>query len=175
MASVKELVGLGKPALPKVAERSVTVFGPPDAVWRAWQDPEFVRRLFAPFAEVTGLGEGRLHWVVPGLDGVAWDTHVVEERPNELLRWSPSGDGLGVEAQVRLRPAPADRGTVLTFSVGAAPVTGPLAEKAERLERAIVARSLRTWVPRAFKWLFEAGEIPTLHHQPAARDGGRDP
>ncbi|WP_221088064.1 SRPBCC family protein [Deinococcus aquaedulcis] len=152
---------------PLEAQRVMSVLRAPEDLTQAWQDPGVLAQVLAPFADVTALGHGRLHWVlrVPG-DPPTWDTETVETRPGQLVRWrSVPGAALALQAELRLRPAPLGRGTETTLWF-------QLQAPGDQLGPAFRAAGLGQLVEgalRRFKSLMEAGEIPTLTRNPAAR------
>lgn len=146
------------------ATRVLTLLRSPDEVYRAWHDPTFLTRSLALFADVTPAGSGRLRWALrlPSSRPLSWETESVEERPGELSSWrSRPGAALASSGELRLRPAPAGRGTEATLSLQFGPQTPALGGAA--LGLAVEA------VLRRFKSLAETGEIATLEHNPAAR------
>ena len=155
-------------------DRSVTVRKPADELYDLWTDPESLARIMGHFAEVTPAGEDRQHWEVrsPTRRSASWDSEIVEERPGELLRWeSLPGADVPNEGAVRFRDAPDDRGTEVTLSVRFEPPGGLFGRTAaERL--GIVPEALARKALYRFKSLAEAGEIPTLAHNPSARGEG---
>jgi uncharacterized membrane protein len=142
-------------------QRSITVDASPEVLYGAWRDPLVMGEILRPMGQVTGQGGGRLHWQVEGPLGrtLTWYTEIVEDRPYELLRWSTGDDGpVSHRGSVRFSQDRLELGTVVTLRLeldGRIPgiVPGALADKALR----------------RFKSLIETGEIPTLEHNPGAR------
>lgn len=157
-----------------VLQRSISVQGTPEALYRRWRDTETLNQVMGHFAHVTSPGDGLQHWKVPGVLGkdLEWDAEVVEAHPGELLRWRSVGDtALPNEGWVRFRPAPGDWGTSVTLRFVFDPPGGIVGEKAVQLLGAVpAALALKTL--KRFKSLVETGEIPTTRPNPAARDGG---
>jgi uncharacterized membrane protein len=123
------------------------------------------------FAEVSTTGEDRQHWKanVPLGQSLEWDARIVEERPDQFLRWaSLPGAELPNEGWLHLTPAPGDRGTEVKLYFRFDPPGGMLGDAIVKLlgsaPRMIAEKALRR-----FKSLVETGEIPTTQHQPAAR------
>jgi uncharacterized membrane protein len=154
--------------------RSVTIGRSADELYELWRDPETMTRVFGEYVEVTAPSEDRHRWTVTGpFDrSLTWETRVVEERPGESLRWkSIEDEPMSTEGSVSFRPAPADRGTVVTLHLSFGPPGGVLgkmvAEQLGILPGVIVEKALHR-----FKSLAETGEIPTLEKNPSARGSG---
>lgn len=162
------------PAGPTEVTRSVTVGGPAEELYEAWRDPETFSRIMGHFAEVTSTDGDRFRWTVRGPRGVelAWETHVVESEPGEFVRWeTPEDATLPNEGTVRFRPAPGDRGTIVTLSIRFDPPGGALGDAAlQRLD--VVPKALAGRALGRFKSLVETGEIPTVSGNPSARGRG---
>lgn len=154
-------------------ERSLTIGQPLDEVYRRWREPQTLPRIMEQMADVTPTDDRHARWSVRGPLGrtLTWETHLVEERPNELLRWqSLPGADLANEGSVRFRPAPGDLGTVVTLRLRFDPPGGPLGaamKLTDVVPKMVVGNALRR-----FKSLVETGEIPTLDRNPSARGGG---
>lgn len=154
-------------------ERSITIEDvSADELYRRWRDPETLRRVMAPFADVEPTGDGQTRWSA-GHDLGSWDMRVVDDRPGDFLRWEAQGEGALVrEASVRFRPAAGDRGTVVTLRASLDPPGGMLGRVAARMLGGAVPAVLASKSLHYFKALVQTGEIPTTERQPAAR---RDP
>jgi len=162
-------------------QRSLTVGRPADELHQLLQDPTTMTHVTGTAATVTDLGDGRTRWQVqmPGGKQATWDAELVEQRRGELLRWRTTGAAAAhVEAEVRFRPAPADWGTEVTLRLHGTPPGGSagsvVGAAAGKLVRGQAGKMLMSKMLHRFKSLAETGEVPTLTHQPAARDGGRD-
>ncbi|WP_426756367.1 SRPBCC family protein [Myxococcus sp. Y35] len=157
-----------------VLQRSITINGTPEALYRRWRDAETLNQVMGHFAEVTTPREGLQHWKVPGVFGksLEWNAELVEEHPGELLRWQSVGaTALPNEGWVRFRRAPGDWGTAVTLRFVFDPPGGVVGEKAVKLLGAVPA-ALALKALKRFKSLVETGEIPTTRPNPAAREGG---
>lgn len=154
--------------------RSIIVGRPADELYEAWRDPEQFSQVMGHFAEVTASDEDRYRWTVHGPRGrdLSWETRIVEAEPGEVLRWETPADAtVPNEGSVRFRPAPGDRGTVVTLSLDFDPPGGAVGNAAlERLD--IVPETLAGRALSRFKSLVETGEIPTLEGNPSARGDG---
>ncbi|WP_408957066.1 SRPBCC family protein [Natrinema sp. 74] len=154
--------------------RSVTIGQPADEVYERWRDPEAMTRIYRDLVDVTAESEDRWHWTASGPLGasVSWTTHVIEDRPGEVLRWESLEDApVASEGAVRFREAPADRGTEVTLHFRFEPPGGPVGTAVtKRLE--VVPDALAAVALDRFKSLVETGEIPTLERNPSARGAG---
>lgn len=157
-----------------VASRSITVGKPPDEVYEAWRDPDEFSKVVGDFAEITAEDEDRLRWTVEGPrdHDVTWETRVVADEPGTHLRWKTTANApITNEGSVRFRPAPGERGTVVTLELRFEPPGGALGrEVLDRLD--VVPEALASEMLRRFKRLVETGEIATLEGNPSARGAG---
>ncbi|WP_375760316.1 SRPBCC family protein [Corallococcus exercitus] len=152
-------------------ERTLTVGRPAEVLYRLWREPSTLSLLMADFAVVRPTaGDGR-HWEIQEPLGrkVSFDSHVVEDRSPEFIRWESTEDS-PVETQgwVRFTPAPANWGTEVTLHLAFVPPGGALVEALANRMRAIPTMRVMKAL-RRFKSLAETGEIPTLDHNPSAR------
>jgi uncharacterized membrane protein len=153
-------------------ERSLTIGKTADELHRRWRDPETLARIMAGFATVRAGTDGRMHWTVEGPLGrtYAWDSGTVDDRPSEGVGWrSLPGADIPNEGSVRFRPAPADRGTVVTLRFRFNPPGGALGDAALKFLGHKPLDLAADGVLRRFKSFVETGEIPTTERQPAAR------
>ena len=81
----------------------------------------------------------------------------------------PHSGALISTLSVRLQPAPADRGTVVTLHAHLAPPGGALGHAAAGSFHALLPHGLLETTLRFFKSLAETGEIPTTERQSAVR------
>lgn len=152
-------------------ERSITIGKTADALRQLWLDPGTLPQIMAGFATVHAAGDGRMHWKVDGPLGRAyeWDAETVD-RPGEDIGWrSLPNAAIPNEGWVRFRPAPADRGTVVTLHFRFDPPGGALGAGVIELLGTTPLDLVADGVLRRFKNLVETGEIPTTVRQPAAR------
>lgn len=164
--SVRAKAGAG----PEVV-RSITIGKAADELRRYWLDPGTLPQVMAGFATVHGTGDGRVHWKLAGPFGRAfeWDTETVD-RAGEGIGWRSLSDGATAnEGWIRFRPAPADRGTVVTLQLRFDPPGGALGEWILEHLGTTPLHVIADGALRRFKNLVETGEIPTTVRQPAAR------
>jgi uncharacterized membrane protein len=151
--------------------RSVTVRADPQTVYETFRAPETFARMMHEFAQVHAGEGGRTRWTVhgPWQRDLTFETEVLEDKPGELMRWASVPDAaIALGGGLHLRPAPGDRGTEVRLQLRLTPPLGALGGALVKLlgpAPALVAeRALRN-----LKTLIEAGELPSLHHNPAAR------
>jgi len=151
--------------------RSVTVQRTPHDVFRAWRRPETFAQAMAHFASHTSLEGERTRWTLHDPLGRehSWVTQIVDEQPGKRIRWQTVESApLVKNLTLELRPAPGDRGTEMTLHLRLVPPSGPLGALLTKLFGKTPA-----WVlDRALgnvKSLLEAGEMPSLKNNPAAR------
>lgn len=158
-------------------ERSLTIGVPAADLYRLWQKPDTLSQVMGHAGQVTPNGDGSHHWEIPGPLGqtLAWDTRIVMKRPGELIRWeSVPGVAISSAGEIRFRPGPPDWGTETTLHITVSlpwgiPGEGAVLKLMNPAPKLLLGQALHR-----FKSLAETGEIPTLHHQPAVRDSGRD-
>ncbi len=150
-------------------EKAVTINAPVENVYAFWRNFENLPRFMHYLESVTTSEEGtKSHWVAKAPAGttVAWDAELIEDRPNELIRWR-SLDGSQVETtgSVEFRAAPQARGTEVHVDLTYNPPGGrwgaTLASLFGRSGEQEVREDLRR-----FKRFLETGELPTTKGQP---------
>ncbi|MET8835980.1 SRPBCC family protein [Micromonospora sp. NPDC004540] len=119
------------------AHGSVTVNRTPEEAYRFWRDVENLPRFMYHLQSVRGTGPRRSRWAAKAPAGrtVEWEAEIVEERPDQLIRWR-SVDGARVPnaGTVRFTPAAGGQGT----------------EVRVELEYAVPGRRVGTLVAKAF-------------------------
>ncbi|HVH46987.1 MAG TPA: SRPBCC family protein [Labilithrix sp.] len=155
-------------------ERSITIRRSPDELYRAVRDPKSLERMMAHFADVRATTPSRVRWTIPGpLRTIEWETEVVHDHPGELVEWeSIPGAAIKSTLSLRFRPAPEDWGSEARLRLRIDPGNSRL-RTVSRILGGAPSHLLATALHR-FKSLVETGEVPTIHRQPAARNGGRD-
>lgn len=164
--------GAERETLYEEVERSITVHRPPEEVWKKLREPETLALVMAHFADVQPSGTNRARWLVPAPFGrrLEWETSVVEAKEHELLRWeSLPGARIPQAGLVLLRRAPRDLGTEVTIRLrygGPGGLIGALGARALALAPSVVVGK----AARRLKSLIETGEIPSIEHNPSARE-----
>lgn len=150
-------------------ERSIAINRPPEELYEAIIDSEYLPRLLGHVTSILPLEDGRARWRAKGPLGseLTWDAQVIRDRPNQMISWR-SLDGSDVETagSVHLRPLPVGRGTEVRVSLKYNPPGGKLAAGvADFLGQGLDAE-VRDDL-RRFKQLMETGELPTTEGQPS--------
>jgi uncharacterized membrane protein len=155
--------------------RSITIGRDPAALYRLWQQPGTLDQVIQPIAELEKNGETTT-WRIHGpLDrSFEFRTRVAFEKEPEVIRWVPEeGQEHKLHGSLHLKPAPSDQGTEVTLRLAFVPPGGQLGKALLKLlgpaPKLVIDKGLRR-----FKALAETGEVPTLEHNPAARDSGQD-
>ena len=139
----------------------VTVNKPVEEVYEFWKDPRNYAQFMDQMESVNPTTGGLSHWKVkapPGLS-VEWDSHITQDIPNELIRWT-SIDSANIDSTgtVRFRTAPGNRGTIVSLDVQYKPKAGPLGARIGKLFAAIPKTQMQNDL-RRFKQLMEIGEV----------------
>ncbi|MDX2140639.1 MAG: SRPBCC family protein [Chloroflexota bacterium] len=155
--------------------KRITVKRPADELYAFWHDFRNLPQIM-DYLESVEVNGTRSRWKAkaPANISLDWEIEQVEDRPNELIAWRSVKDAkMQAAGLVSFKPAPAEWGTEVTLSLDFDPPGGAIGEAAAKLMGAdpklIAQKALRR-----FKALLECGEIPTLKHQPAGRNAGRD-
>ena len=139
----------------------VTVNKPVEEVYNYWKDPRNYADFMDQIESVTLTTGGRSRWKVkapPGL-AVEFDAKIVNDIPNELIRWS-SVDSENVDSTgtVRFKTAPGNRGTVVTLEMEYKPRGGRFGAKIAKMFSVVPKTQLKNDL-RRFKQLIEIGEV----------------
>lgn len=133
----------------------------PEHAFRYWRElrnlPAFMERL----ASVNELDTGRSRWQARGpLGGTfSWEAQIIEERPNELIRWrSVAGSEVAGHGEVRFRTAPGGRGMELAVEISYVPPAGELGRAAAFFSNQALSVQLERDL-RRLKQLLELGEV----------------
>ncbi|HUO60083.1 MAG TPA: SRPBCC family protein [Candidatus Acidoferrales bacterium] len=150
-----------------VARGSVLVNTSPQEAFRFWRNFENLSRFMRHLDRVEVISETQSRWVAIGPMGsrVAWNAEIANERENELIAWrSLPGSDLTVDGVVEFKPAPVDRGTIISCAIRYQPPAGQLGITAAKVlgkdPSFLMQQDLRR-----FKALIETGEIPTIEGQ----------
>lgn len=140
---------------------SVTVNRRPEEAYRLWRDLENLPRFMHHLESVRVVGDRRSHWVARGPAGrsVEWNAEIVEDRPNEMIKWR-SVDGARVPNSgcVRFMPAAGGRGTEVRVEIGYSVPGGPFGARIAQLFGEHPEQQIHDDL-RRFKQVIETGEI----------------
>lgn len=151
-----------------VVDRAFTILRPIEDVYGYWRDFERLPSFMPYLRSVTTTDGGRSHWVANGPAGttVEWDAVILDDRPNELIRWeSLPGAQVPNRGVVRFDPAPGDRGTEVRVHLEYDPPAGRLGATIAQLLGEGADRQVRESL-RRFKSIVESGVAPTNDDQP---------
>jgi uncharacterized membrane protein len=150
--------------------RAVTIQAPALAIYDAWKNPDVMTRVMHHFAEVRRSERGSLRWTIHDPLGRAhsWDTRIIEDQAGRRLSFGSASDApVTHRCTLSIEDAPGDRGSEAQLQLEFVP-HGLLTRALGKLTRPLPA-----WIAQRalfeLKCLLEAGELPTLHHNPAAR------
>jgi uncharacterized membrane protein len=142
------------------ARAAVTVRQPREEVYRFWHDFQNLPRFMAHLESVEPAGDGRLHWKAKAPAGrtIEWDAEVLEDRPNELIRWRSVDGGVRNFGSVEFAPAPGGRGTEIRLDVAYDPPGGVLGETVAKLFGEEPEQQVKDDL-RRFKQVVETGDV----------------
>jgi len=140
--------------------RAITIQATPKEIYQLWRDLRNVPRFMQHVASVTVDGDIST-WIVKSAGRqLTWRAEIVEDMPDRRLRWRslPGGD-LRHAGELDLRPAPADRGTIVELKLHYIPPGGLLvASTLYGFLRRITAMQIAGELAR-LQQLVETGEI----------------
>jgi uncharacterized membrane protein len=141
--------------------KSLIIDRPADELYQAWRNFEQLPRFMRNLESVTVAADGRSHWVAKTPAGltVKWDAEIVEDTPGELISWRSVEDSeINNSGSVRFRPAPGNRGTIVTvelnYDLPGGMITNALAKLLREDPGVLAQESLRL-----FKQIMEVGEV----------------
>ncbi|SHM85817.1 SRPBCC family protein [Actinacidiphila paucisporea] len=150
---------------------TTTVAGRPDEVYDLWTDLERLPDFMAHLEDVRVTGPRTTHWRASAPFGrtVEWDAEVTRDVPGRLIAWR-SADGADVDnsGEVRLAPAPGDRGTELQVTLRYDLPGGALGKTAARYFGEEPHQQLDDDL-RRFKQIVETGEIVRSEGAPGGK------
>lgn len=159
-----------------VVQKAVTVNRSAEDLYETWRDVENLPRFMHHLRSVTAQDDRLSHWVadVPTGLPIEWDAQIVEDHPNELIRWEVvPGAVVHHHGSVQFRPAPDDRGTEVVVTIAYEPPGGGPGEALARLLEVATAQQIKEDI-RRFKQIMETGETATVEGQPAGKRLRRD-
>lgn len=162
-------MGLRAEPVPRVliARGEVLVNGGAKDAYQFWRNFENLSLFMVNVESVTTSPDGRATWIALGPLGtsIIWESTIVSERENESILWqSVPGSAVFVEGSVEFRPAPANRGTIVSSMMRFRPESGAMARALASMLGQYPNFRMRHNL-RRFKALIETGEIPTTEGQ----------
>lgn len=157
-------------------QRTLSIGVPADVLLQAWCEPQVQRQLMAGWATLVAGGTERMTWSahLPSDRRLQLESRRVEHVEGQRVRYQSEGEyGLHLQTDLSVQPAPADFGTEARLRVGYSLPGGALAESMVKWLGPTPELMVSTLL-RRFKALLEAGEIPTLEHNPSAREESED-
>jgi uncharacterized membrane protein len=139
----------------------------PSEAYMYWRQLENLPRFMKHLQSVEIMDDTHSVWTALGPMNMRfqWTAEITEEKHNEKIAWRSTPDSdLQVTGEVNFRPAPGDRGTILTARVHYDIPGGKLGTALASLFGKNPKWNIREDV-RRFKALMEAGEIPTIEGQ----------
>ncbi|MEE2031179.1 hypothetical protein [Rhodococcus chondri] len=158
---VNDLVGSVLPAgARRHRPQTMTIARPRSEVERFWRDPESLSRVLGEFGEVRPNHPGGVEWVLDpdSEDPVVWRSDLVVESAS--IRFFGPGDDGSAPVTISFADAPGDLGTEVKIEF-----TGPVPE--------IMSRAMAFKALYRARALMQTGEIPTIRHNPSARESAR--
>jgi uncharacterized membrane protein len=149
--------------------RIITVNRPRNEVYSFWRNLENLPKFMRHLESVTEIDNKNSHWVARAPIGTAvqWKAEIINEKENELIAWrSLPGAGLPNAGSVHFRPAPDDRGTVVTIELQYDPPGGRAGALFAKMLSQDPAKRIQEDL-RRFKQLMETGEVITAQGQRA--------
>jgi uncharacterized membrane protein len=152
-----------------VVRRYITIDQSPEELYAFWREltnlPQFMENL----ETVETLGDGRSHWVAKAPAGmrVEWDAEIIEDRPNELIRWrSLPGADVYHSGGVHFQRGTPGRGTIVRVVMNYRPPGGVIGKSLAKLFGKEPGQQIEKDLLR-LKQLIETGEIATTQGQPS--------
>lgn len=154
---------------------AVTVWRPPEEVYRFWRDLENLPSFMYHLKSVTVDSAGRSHWVTnsPLGDRVEWDAETTEDVPNERIAWK-SLPGAKVEnhGRVQFTPTPDGRGTEIRVTMSYAIPGGTLGKAVATLLGESPEQQVNDDL-RRLKQLLETGRVVRSYASPEGTASAR--
>ena len=150
------------------AETSFAINSTPEEAYRFWRNLENLPLFMRHLESVRAIDDKRSEWKAYGPLGVRlrWTAEIAEEKEPEWLVWRTlEGSDIEHVGSVQFRPAPGNRGTIVTAVMEYNPPAGAVGKTLATIVGKDPEFTLREDL-RRFKQLIEAGEIPTIEGQP---------
>jgi uncharacterized membrane protein len=141
--------------------KSLIIDRPAVDLYQSWRNFEQLPRFMRNLESVKVGADGRSQWVAKTPAGVTvkWEAEIVADTPGQLISWrSVEGSEINNSGSVNFRPAPGNRGTIVTvdlnYDLPGGGVTNTLAKVLREDPVALAQESLRL-----FKQVMEVGEV----------------
>ncbi len=145
----------------KPTRKSLIIDRPAQELYQQWRNFEQLPRFMKQLISVKETGPGRSHWVAQGPAGTAveWNAEFLEDRPNQYIAWqSLENSDVQNSGSVEFRPAPGNRGTIVTVEISynlPGGMVGNTVAKLFRDDPGVLALEAL----RGFKQYMEVGEV----------------
>ncbi|HEX2114995.1 MAG TPA: SRPBCC family protein [Alphaproteobacteria bacterium] len=153
--------------------KAITIDASPETLYRFWRNFENLPRFMDHLESVHVIDNKRSHWIARGPGGrkFAWDSEVIEDRPNAYIAWRSTGNAdVRNTGNVRFDRAPGDRGTEVRVEIAYLPPAGQVGATIAWMMGQAPEQRIQENL-RKLKQLFELGETPTTEGQPSGRKG----
>ncbi|HEX2053542.1 MAG TPA: SRPBCC family protein [Actinomycetota bacterium] len=140
---------------------AITVNKPAEDVYGYWHQFENLPTFMFHLESVTKRGDNLYHWVAKAPLGrkVEWDAEVVEDLPNQLIRWRSTEDAdVPNSGSVRFAPAPGNRGTEVIVEIDYQLPGGAIGDSVARMFGEEPQQQMKDDL-RRFKQVLETGEV----------------
>ena len=148
---------------------SIAINRPREEVYGYWRNLDNMPKFMVDVERVEQIDATHSRWHATGpMDKpFHWEAEIVEDRPNELIRWRTidSESNLEHHGMVRFDPAPGNRGTIVRVDFRWAPPGGVVGAAAAKLLPHDPARRIHEDL-RRFRQLVETGEIARADMRP---------
>ncbi len=146
-------------------------------IYRYWRDFENLPDVMTHLQSVEHLDEGRSKWTTRAPLGrtVSWEAELVEDIADERITWrSVEGSMVTTSGEVRLVPAPRDRGTELHVLLTYHAPVGPVGSALLKLFGDDPVQQVKDDL-RRFKQVMETGQVVRSDGTPKGMDARLQP
>lgn len=142
-------------------KKYITINRSPEELYQFWHNFENLPRFMHHLEAVQVQGDRRSHWRAKAPAGmtVEWDAEITEDQANELIAWQAlEGADIPNTGSVRFKPAPGNRGTVVTVELHYDAPGGKIGAAIAKLFGEEPEQQVQDDL-RAFKQVMETGEV----------------
>lgn len=158
-------------------KEAITINRSPEELYQYWHNFEQLPRFMNHLEAVDVIDEKRSHWKAKAPAGkkVEWDAEIVEDQPNESIRWrSLPGADVENSGAVRFERAPGGRGTIVKVEMQYNPPAGALGAGIAKLYGEEPDQQVWEDLHR-LKQLLETGEIVRSDGSPDGMGSSQHP